>query len=91
MSPDRINAALEYLGVIFTLYNSIILVQDDGQVQGISIASTVFFTLWGCWNLYYYPYLNQKASAIAAAGLVVANSTWLILYALYAAGMLTPG
>jgi hypothetical protein len=83
MTPDRINASLEYLGVLFALYNCVILVQDAGQVQGVSVASTGFFTAWGLWNLFYYPYLGQKASGIAAGGLVLANGAWLVLFALY--------
>lgn len=83
MSPDRINALLEYMGVLFALYNCHILIQDNGQVSGVSIASIAFFTVWGVWNLFYYPHLGQKASAIAAGGLVAANGAWLVLYAVY--------
>lgn len=83
MSPDRINASLEYLGVLFALYNSLILVQDGGAVQGVSVLSTGFFTLWGLWNLYYYRWLGQSASSVAAFGLVLANGAWLALYAVY--------
>lgn len=88
MTPDRINASLEYLGVLFALYNCVILVQDAGQVQGVSVASTGFFTAWGIWNLYYYPHLGQKASGIAAGGLVLANGGWLLLFALYRSGVM---
>lgn len=88
MKPDQINAALEFLGVLFALYNCVILIADGGQVQGVSIASTAFFTAWGIWNLYYYPHLGQRASAIAAGGLVIGNGLWLALYAAYSQGAL---
>lgn len=86
MRQDKINATLEYLGVFFALYNCVILIQDGGQVQGVSIASTGFFTAWGVWNLYYYRHLNQPASAVAAGGLVIANGCWLLLFATHTGG-----
>lgn len=86
MSPDRINALLEYLGVVFALYNCLILIQDGGMVRGVSILSTAFFTAWGTWNLYYYHHLGQPSSQRAAGGLVIANGAWLALYAFYQAG-----
>lgn len=83
MSPDRINAALEHAGVLFALLNLKILVEDLGVVRGVSIIAIVFFTLWGFWNLYYYRHLNQKESAFAAFGLVIANCAWLITFTLF--------
>ena len=83
MIQDRINATMEVLGIIFALYNCHILIGDGGKVMGISIASTAFFTLWGAWNLYYYRFLDQGASSIAAGGLVVANGAWIVLYIIY--------
>lgn len=83
MIQDRINALFEAVGVLAALYNCLILVQDDGLVRGVSILSTLFFTVWGGWNLYYYRYLGQTESQLAAGGLVVANGVWLALYAYY--------
>lgn len=87
MSIDRVNATLEMFGVLFAAWNCVVLVSDGGQVQGVSIASTAFFTAWGCWNLYYYPRLGQRESALAAAGLVLANGAWLALYASHRSGI----
>lgn len=86
MRQDKINASLEYLGVLFALYNCVILIQDGGSVQGVSILSTAFFTFWGVWNLYYYRHLSQHASAAAAGGLVIANGAWLLLFATHTGG-----
>ncbi len=83
MIQDRINAFFETAGVLAALYNCLILIQDDGTVRGVSIASTAFFTLWGAWNLYYYRHLGQTASQLAAGGLVAANAAWMALYAYY--------
>ena len=84
MKPqDRINALFEGFGVTAALYNCHALIKDSGVVMGVSILSTLFFTLWGAWNLYYYSHLNQPASQFAAGGLLLANSAWLVLYVYY--------
>lgn len=88
MTPDRINAVFEYVGVAAALFNSFALIWDNGNIAGVSITSQVFFTLWGFWNLYYYPHLGQRASAIAAFALVLANCTWLMLVLAYRTGVL---
>ena len=83
MIQDRINAAFECAGVAAALYNCHALISDDGMVRGVSVLSTVFFTAWGAWNLYYYRHLDQSASQYAAGGLVIANGAWLALYTAY--------
>lgn len=85
MIQDRTNAAFEVVGVAAALYNCHILIADGGTVQGVSVLSTAFFSVWGAWNLYYYRYLGQSASQYAAGGLVLANGAWLALYLYYAA------
>jgi chromosome segregation ATPase len=40
------------------------------------------FTMWGVWNLWYYPSLEQTWSYYGAIGIVSANTVWVLL-ALY--------
>lgn len=87
-NADRINASFEWLGIWVAIYNCYVLIQDAGKVSGVAIESIVFFTLWGIWNLFYYPHLEQRASFYAALGLVLSNGTWLILLVLYRTGVL---
>ena len=83
MKQDRINALFECVGVIAALYNCYILIDDGGEVRGVSVISTVFFTAWGAWNLYYYHHLAQRDSQLAAGGLVIANGAWMAIYTYY--------
>lgn len=72
MLPDLINGTFEALGGVF-IHGHCRAVLRDKAVAGVSIISTVFFTAWGIWNLWYYPSLNQMASFYAGVFLVLAN------------------
>ncbi len=66
------------LSGVFIL-NNCYTVCKHGAVAGVSIISVAFFTLWGVWNLYYYPSLNQWCSFYGGILLVVANFIWITL------------
>ena len=72
MTPDIINATFELLGGFFILHHCWVLHQDK-MVRGVSIMSVIFFTAWGGWNLYYYPFLGQWASTVGALFIMAAN------------------
>jgi hypothetical protein len=78
VTPDLLNAGFECFSAVVSSLNIRAILQDK-KVQGISVWPTIGFTSWGLFNLYYYPYLNQWYSAVAAMGMVVVNSTWLYL------------
>ncbi|MBI5918668.1 MAG: hypothetical protein HY849_04770 [Nitrosomonadales bacterium] len=44
--------------------------------RGVSLASVLFFTLWGLWNLYYYPSLHQPLSFYGGLFVVAANALY---------------
>lgn len=48
----------------------------DRQVRGVQISPTLFFFIWGIWNLYYYPHLNQWFSFLGGIAIVVTNGIW---------------
>lgn len=79
--PDLINGLFELCGGLFLVRNCIHLHRDK-QVKGVSILSTAFFSAWGYWNLYYYPFLNQWMSFCGGLLIVIAN-TWWVTAALY--------
>ena len=58
MIADYINGSFEVLAGLFVLLNVRRILRDK-TVRGVSILPTAFFTLWGFWNMYYYPYLGQ--------------------------------
>lgn len=78
MTPDQINGTFEVLGALFVL-NHCRHVLRDGQVAGVSIASTVFFFAWGCWNIFYYPHLGQMWSLYGGVALAMANTFYIVL------------
>jgi hypothetical protein len=79
MSPaDMCNAAFELFGGVFVLNHCRALFEAK-IVKGISIVSTVFFTAWGVWNLYYYPSLGQWASFAGGVFICLANLLWVAI------------
>lgn len=76
MLADATNALLEFSGALFVLGHCR-AVWRDKQVKGVSIISTVFFLLWGIWNLYYYPSLGQWFSLVGGIFLALANCLWV--------------
>lgn len=54
-------------------------VRKDKDVAGVSLPAVAFFTMWGVWNLFYYPSLEQHVSFIGGVFIVIANTTYLAL------------
>lgn len=82
MIADAINGSYELLGGFFILNHCRVLMKDKA-VNGVSIVSTVFFTSWGVWNLYYYPSLGQWYSFVGGLFIVISNSIWIGLMLKY--------
>ena len=80
--PDVANAAFEVFASIMILNNCRVLLRDKA-VAGVSIISTVFFTSWGVWNLFYFPHLGQWLSFWGGVAVVLANLFWVILMVRY--------
>jgi hypothetical protein len=79
---DICNGAFEALGGLLIL-NHCRAVLRDKAVAGVSILSTVIFAMWGFWNLYYYPSLDQWASFAGGIVIVAANLVWISLMLKY--------
>jgi hypothetical protein len=78
INPDRLNGFFELGGGLLT-WLSVRRLWIDKQVKGVSWWPIWFFTMWGMWNLYYYPYLSQWWSFVGGCFIVVANTVWLVL------------
>ena len=76
--PDAINGAFECFGGWFVVLNILKLLKDK-QVLGIHWGSTIFFTSWGLWHIWYYPHLGQWASFTGGLFICAANLVWLVL------------
>jgi len=79
---DKINGAFETFGGFFICLN-IWDVWTSKTVAGVSWIAVAFFTLWGFWNLFYYPKLGQRMSFMGSAFVAVANVVWLALLIYY--------
>lgn len=82
MTPDMLNAIFEALGACLTVLNARAVYRAKGYA-GITLPAMLFFTAWGGWNCFYYPYLDQPWSFVAGAALFLANVAWLSLALCY--------
>lgn len=74
--PDTINGLFEGIGSILIWLNIRQLYRDK-QTKGVHIAPILFWVLWGFWNLFYYPHLNQWLSFAGGVSVVTANTVWI--------------
>lgn len=91
-SPDVINGLFEFVGGFFILNHARVLYRHK-LVKGVSVLSTVFFSSWGIWNLYYYPVLDQWWSFAGGLSITLANLLWISLmfyYIKFPGGRQTP-
>jgi hypothetical protein len=85
-SADAINGLFEAVGGLLVLNHCRAVVRDK-EVKGVSILSTAVFTLWGFWNIYYYPALGQWWSFAGGLVIVLANMLWVALLLRYRKGI----
>jgi hypothetical protein len=78
MTPDIINGAFEF-GMALMLSLSVRRLYRDKRVQGVSFWAVFWPMMWGYWNLFYYPHLDQWWSFMAGIGVVSANTTWVLM------------
>jgi len=79
---DAVNGLFEGITGIAALFNCY-KIHKDKEVKGIVWEFTIFYTLWGLWNLYYYPSLNQRFSFIGGIVIVSANAVWVGMVVYY--------
>jgi hypothetical protein len=78
MTNDIINGLFELIGGFLLLLN-VLEIYKHKEIKGIHWGPTVFFTVWGLWNLHYYPSLDQWFSFAGGLVIVTVNSVWLYL------------
>ena len=82
MNIDLVNAGFEFMSGFMVLLHCKELLREK-KVAGVSTLATGFFAVWGAWNLYYYPQLDQMWSALGGLMILSANLFWLILLLKY--------
>ena len=76
MTPDLINGLFEGIGTLF-IFASIRKLHREKLVRGVSWVHMSFFMVWGWWNMFYYPYLEQWFSFYGGVGIVLTNSFYV--------------
>lgn len=82
MLIDYINGFFEFASAFFVL-NNCRMVMKHKDVAGVSIITICFFTLWGFWNVFYYPQLEQTYSFYGGIAISMANIFWVYLLIKY--------
>ena len=75
-TADLINGGME-LGGAAALAMNVRRLWRDRRLEGVHWAPTVFFTVWGAWNLLYYPSLGQWCSFAGGCAVMAVNAAWL--------------
>lgn len=73
---DSINALFEASASIFILLH-VRRVWQDRLVRGVSVPAIGFFFLWGLWNIFYYPSIDQFYSFLGGLAVVAANFAYV--------------
>lgn len=78
MNADITNGLFEFAAAC-VLISNIVKIKQDKIVKGISIVPVFFFFIWGLWNLYYYPSLNQWWSFYGGVFVTIVNAVWIVM------------
>ena len=81
MTPDFFNGLFEFIGAVM-IAADVRQIYRDKAVHGIYWPGRVFFTVWGGWNLFYYPSLDQWWSFSGGLAIAILNVIWLA-FAIY--------
>jgi ABC-type Mn2+/Zn2+ transport system permease subunit len=79
---DLINGCFELFGSGFLLKN-VFRLHRDKKLAGVTWEPVALFTLWGWWNLFYYPSFDQWFSFAGGLAIVLVNMIWLGQVAYY--------
>ena len=80
--PDAINGLFEITGGFVVLLNVRQILRDK-CVRGVHWGPCLFFSIWGWWNLFYYPFLEQWISTAGAGFVALSNTTWCVMVLKY--------
>lgn len=78
LTYDQINAGLEMGGAFLRALDCVKLFRAKRFVGGY-LGTAMYFLLWGIFNTFYYPSLNQTWSFAAAIALAAMNGLWFVM------------
>ena len=79
---DLTNAIFEVCGGLLIWLNVKALYKSK-EVKGVDWRVSAFFFVWGIWNIYFYPSLDQWLSFWAGIWLAIANLIWVVMAIYY--------
>lgn len=82
MNPDILNAIFEGGGACLLCMN-VHRLWKDKKLAGVALAPTLWFNLWGAWNLFYYHSIGQRWSWLAGMAVFAVNTAWVALALVY--------
>ena len=77
LQPDHITAIFQALAAIFLLL-SVLELHEKKIVRGVHRLTVLFFTMMGCWNVFYFWHLDQHWSSAAGGLVALVNIIWLV-------------
>lgn len=80
--PDMVNASFQ-IGAGLAVSAHCGRLYADKEARGLSIPAVLFFAVWGGWNLFYYPQLNQIWSFAGGIFVTLSNLIYLALLVTY--------
>jgi hypothetical protein len=75
---DAVNAVFE-LGGAMVLTRNVRALWRDRRIAGVTLLPTLWFQLFGAWNLYFYYQIGQRLSSVAGMSVFAVNTAWLLL------------
>lgn len=73
---DLINGIFECFGAVF-VWLGIMKLRKDKEVKGVHWLTILFFTVWGYWNCYFYPALDQWLSFAGGLAIALSNTIYV--------------
>lgn len=78
MTLDATNACFEAIGAVLVWTNVRYLLRDR-DVKGVNLLVSLYYCLWGAFNVVYYASLGHWLSLVGDLGILSANLVWLCL------------
>lgn len=75
-TSDIVNGVFELLGAI-CVWANVGSYAKDRAVKGVFWPATAFYSVWGLWNIVYYPALGQWFSFWGGVAIVSGNLFWI--------------
>ena len=77
MNTDTINGLFEFIAAGFLIFNCFKIYKDK-CIRGVCAFPFVIYTIWGFWNLFFYPSVGCWLSFFGGICVVCINSIYCL-------------